>query len=1227
MKKYILLSILLFALSLPLYSDIVPPNVGQTQIFNVLDQGFFQAYYKVSATCQMIGDSYYLFTEDARVNDISCSPTNPDSILLATDSGLYISGDGGQSWQFVSGSGTKIISPDNNAALHDPEDFDAMPLAHRAPVNSAFFMKYGEWWAGCDDGGFQTKDDGETWVRKTRGLPNYVNEDEETIYPAFYSIVWDTRVTDYTNNTDNFACTQAGLFYWLKSKYVDLSGGLPKTVSDWDHFSVYDFTNDEDVVYAATELGIYKGDMRLDDEIISWLPLGGGTANVDSAVYDTTKNALKIYLDGADVYSYVNLVDTQKKIYWSVKTGKEGSLIIAEIDGDNVYFSDETVFDPDTLDYETYLATDMVVYLPANVSATRLYLDDSQNVYYISGGALYMVSSTDSAELVYNFDIDVYDMLVNSGSMYIAAGDGLYKADLADLTTWSKETGSLAEGDSEAETVDYDVRSIEISPAGDIFIGCHFGGIMKRAAGAQAWTDLNLGIGHRGVVTGEIEYVSKAFDSLQVDDTVVEWFGEKPDVDNDSRQYCLIVDLQDYYYLDAGDGSTYIDAFFDPEDQLSKTEQATSNMLDIIYIDSDPLNLKSSKAWAAVTNALTVEIIQSQEVLEVEWVYRGLAELGELIVGLKDTSAIYKTDDNNNLMVISDKLPTVKDYDYCFLFFDYLYSHYLNTAEIIRSLVAQPAEGLDGVEAVLDSIDAPSFAEVYSDFSAAIFFDQLQLDGIDPKFKFPDLKVENPVRGHGWGFSTSAPSPYLTPQAQWSNIFFSATGWDGTLYKCPGFSGVLTFNGEDDASYSVQVILKKSDGFLYDTMELDANQYCYYNELTQFGRADTSDHSREYQKLYYIVTVHESPDLSGTSYIIHDENVPVSYFMAGFNHNSGAPEFLNIFNFSSDRIFDDAAKSNIYDTDGDGNSDIEGPIGYLVAGGDTTDLALSHFSIDDAGSNYVYTQTIDMSGIDADIADIEVVLSGQNITSSDISTSAEGTLAKVQRDVRTNFVVGKNLASINLESGSLNANTRLLGLVTEGNLALIQENQLELETPLTDILMLGPTDIKLNKTAWISMKLRKDISTDIGELVPVVFRNQNGELKAVTIAELTGDQHISFATEELGSYQVFMAKKSVLDEIVAIPDKFALRQNYPNPFNSSTIIRYQLPRSADVRIEIYNLVGQKVRTLQQSFQTAGYYSVEWNGYSDANRLLPSGVYLYRMTAGDFTANEKMIYLK
>ena len=95
----------------------------------------------------------------------------------------------------------------------------------------------------------------------------------------------------------------------------------------------------------------------------------------------------------------------------------------------------------------------------------------------------------------------------------------------------------------------------------------------------------------------------------------------------------------------------------------------------------------------------------------------------------------------------------------------------------------------------------------------------------------------------------------------------------------------------------------------------------------------------------------------------------------------------------------------------------------------------------------------------------------------------------------------------------------------------------------------------------------------------------------------------------------------------ALPLKYALEQNYPNPFNPATTIQFSLPNDRQVRIEIFNVLGQRVRTFELGARPAGVHEVRWNGTSDNGSPLGSGLYFYCMRTPEYTQTRKMLLLR
>ncbi len=141
-----------------------------------------------------------------------------------------------------------------------------------------------------------------------------------------------------------------------------------------------------------------------------------------------------------------------------------------------------------------------------------------------------------------------------------------------------------------------------------------------------------------------------------------------------------------------------------------------------------------------------------------------------------------------------------------------------------------------------------------------------------------------------------------------------------------------------------------------------------------------------------------------------------------------------------------------------------------------------------------------------------------------------------------------------------------------------------------------------------------------GVLLEVVFRviGENGESCEIELEKFfINNDYLrqGTATITVGSEQ----KK--------IPDKFVLDQNYPNPFNPVTDIQYHLPAATHVSLIIYNIQGQKIKTLYEGKQGPGVFNVKWNGEDDNEKKLTSGAYIYRLKTQNITATKKMLLLR
>ena len=138
-----------------------------------------------------------------------------------------------------------------------------------------------------------------------------------------------------------------------------------------------------------------------------------------------------------------------------------------------------------------------------------------------------------------------------------------------------------------------------------------------------------------------------------------------------------------------------------------------------------------------------------------------------------------------------------------------------------------------------------------------------------------------------------------------------------------------------------------------------------------------------------------------------------------------------------------------------------------------------------------------------------------------------------------------------------------------------------------------------------------------------VITNSNHNLSATFGQPIIGNTGNTLNTGKIGFwYQYSQTITNVEDRwMYEVPKQFELHQNYPNPFNPTTVIRYGLPKESSVKLVVYNILGEVVKTLVENTQKAGSYEV----YFEASNLA-TGIYIYRIQAGDFVETKKMILM-
>jgi hypothetical protein len=139
-----------------------------------------------------------------------------------------------------------------------------------------------------------------------------------------------------------------------------------------------------------------------------------------------------------------------------------------------------------------------------------------------------------------------------------------------------------------------------------------------------------------------------------------------------------------------------------------------------------------------------------------------------------------------------------------------------------------------------------------------------------------------------------------------------------------------------------------------------------------------------------------------------------------------------------------------------------------------------------------------------------------------------------------------------------------------------------------------------------------DLSEYVGQTIRVGMQCVSNECFALLVDDLAIDSEGGFVSSE---------------SVEQIPIRTSLNSNYPNPFNPTTNISFDLAETAPVTLEIFNIRGQKIKTLTRKIYQPGSYSLIWNGITDTGKNCGSGVYFYKLKAGSYTKSKKMILMK
>ena len=233
--------------------------------------------------------------------------------------------------------------------------------------------------------------------------------------------------------------------------------------------------------------------------------------------------------------------------------------------------------------------------------------------------------------------------------------------------------------------------------------------------------------------------------------------------------------------------------------------------------------------------------------------------------------------------------------------------------------------------------------------------------------------------------------------------------------------------------------------------------------------------------------------------------------------------------------------------------------------------------------------------------------SATTVNYTEMVGTSGGEITDEQSGVTVVIPDGALAGDTEIEVGSFNVIPE--GASTYGEMTLLGPSGLSFSTPVSITVSYDPSDLPDGMSPQELSLLRYDQTLD--------------EWFVLESSVNTADQTITGTTSAFSGFVAGQILNVSNDEVMEDrPERFSLKQNYPNPFNPSTVISFSLPQASDVRLDVFNLLGQQVALLVNERVQSGTHSVKF----DAGNL-SSGIYIYRLQTERFTQTRKMLLIK
>ncbi|TKJ40843.1 hypothetical protein CEE37_07730 [candidate division LCP-89 bacterium B3_LCP] len=1020
--------------------------------------------------------------------------------------------------------------------------------------------------------------------------------------------------------------------------------------------------------------------------IASWKPLGGEIGISDDTTQTNTGAIFYLLVENATTKGLtitpgqnITVIDTVNDIYWATLVDEVSYGLVATL-ADSLISYYPTGSTPPTVDYLTLNLNNLITFGYSQFTGQALYAEkdgDTTTVWLgTEDGGLTSYRFVGDITDVYSSSLEViqsshddtliYKITKKADTYYFATTGGLYSA--ADPHgEWTMLSGYVYNNDG-SDSLNVDVRTVAFGHDDYIFTGGYMGGFQWSDDGID-FSSSNLGLINKNGTENQLAIFLDQFeDEIPADptkgiyETSQDWWGSLPpsssvdDIDGDSRVVILFLNIDDQYYLGTGDG-TYISGHYDGYNEYSRLFFAQSNQAEMFYLDTDPLWI--NEAGAAACNQMFSLINWNQDFDEEQWITGGLASLSQHVAGYPVATGTITFPLDNELTAWGDKNIDV-EHLHAFLLMLYLYEQVFpddingsQTTHTIADIATSPYHGTSGLGLLIhlqgggtvpenDTTDyTPIFASYFEDFIIASALDISDTTFFGGKYGYDAVDTKISASDKNWYYSAVPPPPYDFNIPFWSGRAFQIqdlTFPQGYFNPDHPITEVKV-NGDDRNSYSFYLLLSDTSTFYPSTpsdlvdivtfMQIPTDTLKQKGELTlpvELQLLGTFDPPNNMRVL--TICTSNSGDAPGC-YVFGDDMEPPPYLNLTVAQNPIDEHYIDVYSFTQERLFPDGGQ--LYRVESIGLTELEGPEVDITGGistetgGDTLiTLDQDVFYSNQQASDFIYH-------IAQHLEEIEFPA---NLEFTAYCEDANGNeKASAPLPVSIDCIEGLTGGTIRILQSGVSVAIPPMAM-DDDHIILLSLSQYPdnpapagsgwsvfadpdpSHTAVGPILSAGSTSLGLSVPIEVEIPYNATLAgnSDVG-----VYRAEGDTWVYVGGTSLS-EGLLKTYSWKFGQFQVFAGPLE--DMTPEMPYRFGLGQNYPNPFNPATKIQFELTRSQNVDVDIFNVMGKLVTRLFEGRYEAGHHVIRWNADN-----FSSGVYFLRLQAEEGTLYRKMMLLK